>query len=92
MVDDAIRVSRIVFAVNRVWQPTTKRLALRSEALERKPDRLAERIEEALTEPDPRRALLTMIDVQLDALALAPDGPNVLRARKWLADGRELLR
>jgi predicted nucleotidyltransferase len=92
MVDDAIRVTRIVFAVNRVWQPTTKRLALRSEALERKPDRLAERIEEALTEPDPRRALLTMIDVQLDALALAPDGPNVLRARKWLADGRELLR
>jgi hypothetical protein len=91
MVDDAIRVTRIVFAVNRVWQPTTKRLALRSEALARKPERLAERIAEALTEPDPRRALLVMIAVQLDALALAPDGPNVVRARGWLAAGREIL-
>jgi hypothetical protein len=27
MVDDASRVVRIVFAVNRVWQPTLKRLA-----------------------------------------------------------------
>src|SRR4029079_12721626 len=27
MVDDAARVERIVFALNRVWQPTLKRLA-----------------------------------------------------------------
>ena len=91
MVDDAIRVTRIVFAVNRVWQPTAKRLALRTAALERRPDRLAERIEEALTEPDPRRALLVMINLQLETLALAPDGPNVVRARTWLAEGRAIL-
>jgi hypothetical protein len=91
LVDDAIRVTRIVFAVNRVWQPTAKRVALRSAALARRPERLAERIDEALTEPDARLALLTMIDLQLETLALAPDGPNVVRAREWLADGRDIL-
>ena len=91
MVDDASRVVRIVFALNRVWQPTLKRLAARVEPLPRKPQRLAERIEEALTEPDPRRALLAMTELQADTVALAPAGPNIARAREWLADGRELL-
>jgi predicted nucleotidyltransferase len=91
MVDDASRVMRIVFALNRVWEPTTKRLADRVATLPRKPERLAERIEEALTEPDPRRALLVLTELQLDTVALAPEGPNIERARKWLADARELL-
>jgi predicted nucleotidyltransferase len=92
MVDDATRVLRIVFALNRVWQPTTKRLAERVAELPRKPDRLAERIEEALTEPDPRRALLVMTELQAETVALAPDGPNVSRARTWLSDALEVLR
>ena len=91
MVDDASRVVRIVFAVNRVWQPTLKRLADRAATLPHKPERLAERIEEALTEPDPRRALLAMTELQAETVALAPDGPNIERARKWLGDGREIL-
>jgi hypothetical protein len=92
MVDDASRVLRMVFALNRVWQPTNKRLAARVAALPRKPDRLAERIAEALTEPDPRRAVLVLTELQADTVALAPDGPNVVRARKWLADAVEILR
>ena len=36
--------------------------------------------------------LLVMADLQLETLALAPDGPNVDRARKWLEDGRRILR
>ena len=92
MVDDASRVVQIVFALNRVWQPTTKRLADRVADLPSKPDRLAERIEEALTEPDPRRALLVMTELQAETVALAPDGPNVTRARTWLSDAVELLR
>ena len=92
MFDGAIRVLKIVFALNRVWQPTTKRLAVRVEALATKPDRLAERIEEALTEPDPRRALLVMTELQLDTVQLAPSGPNVDRARTWLAEAAKLLR
>jgi hypothetical protein len=92
MFDGALRVLRIVYAVNRVWEPTTKRLAARVEPLAVKPDRLADRIEAALTEPDPRRALLTMTELQLDTVRLAPSGPNVDRARLWLAEGVELLR
>jgi hypothetical protein len=91
LVDDASRVVRIVFALNRVWQPTNKRLAGRVAALEHAPERLAERIAEALTEPDPRRAVLVMTELQADTAALAPDGPNVIRARQWLADAREIL-
>jgi hypothetical protein len=92
MVDDASRVVRIVFALNRVWQPTNKRLADRVAELPRKPEHLAERIEEALTEPDPRRALLVMTELQADTVELAPEGPNVNRARTWLSDALELLR
>jgi hypothetical protein len=91
MVDDAARVLRIVFALNRVWQPTTKRVADRVAPLERTPERLAERIEEALTEPDPRRAVLVLTELQAETVALAPDGPNIDRARRWLSDAREIL-
>jgi len=92
MFDGAIRVLTIVFALNRVWLPTTKRLAVRVEPLKIKPDRLAERIEEALTEPDPKRALLVMTELQLETVLLAPSGPNVDRARAWLRSAAELLR
>jgi predicted nucleotidyltransferase len=91
MLDDALRVLRIVYALNRVWQPTPKRLASRVASLAVKPARLAERIEEALSESDPRRALLVMTELQAETLALAPDGPNVSRARTWLAAGASLL-
>jgi len=91
MVDDASRVARIVFALNRAWQPTLKRLADRAATLTHKPERLAERIEEALTEPDPHRALLILTELQAETVALAPDGPNINRARKWLSDGRGIL-
>jgi hypothetical protein len=90
-VDDAARVVRIVFALNRVWQPTLKRLAERAATLPYKPEQLAERIEEALTEPEPHRALLVMTELQVETVALAPDGPNITRARKWLSGGREIL-
>jgi hypothetical protein len=41
-----------------------------------RPERLAERIEEALTEPDPFQALLVMTGLQVDTVALAPSGPK----------------
>ena len=92
VVDDAIRVTRIVFAVNRVWQPTTKRLAARVASLERRPERMAERIEEALTEPDPQRALRIMTELQLETVLLAPSGPNIDRAQLWLREAAQVLR
>ena len=51
LLDDATRVLQILDALNRVWPPTDKRVAARVEGLTVKPERLAERIEEALTEP-----------------------------------------
>src|SRR5438105_7222169 len=92
MFDGAIRVLAIVFALNRVWQPTTKRLSARVAPLATKPARLAERIEEALTEPDPRRALRVMTELQLDTVLIAPSGPNIDRARAWLGEAAKLLR
>jgi hypothetical protein len=89
---DAIRVLRIVYAMNRVWQPRTKRLADRLESLAVKPDRLAERIEEALSEPDPLRAMLVMSELQVEVVDLAPSGPNVERARRWLREVVDVLR
>lgn len=90
--DDASRVVAIVYALNRVWQPSHKRLAARAAALPVKPARLAERIEEALTEPDPRRALLVLTELQVETVGLAPSGPNVDRARVWLAEVARVLR
>lgn len=91
MLDDASRIVRIVFALYRVWEPTLKRLAARSAPLAVQPDRLAARIEEALAEPDPYRALIAMTELQADTVELAPDGPNVIRARRFLREGREIL-
>jgi predicted nucleotidyltransferase len=91
LVDCATRVLAIVFALNRVWPPTSKRLAARVAPLAVKPDRLAERIEEALAEPDPRAALVVMTELQLETVGLAPSGPNVDRARAWLGEAAELL-
>jgi hypothetical protein len=91
MMDDTSRLLQIVYAVNRVWQPTHKRLALRVASVAVKPERLAERIEEAFSEPDPRRAMLILTELQLDTVNLAPDGPNVNRARGWLEQVAEIL-
>jgi hypothetical protein len=92
LVDAATRVLTIVFALNRVWQPTSKRVAARVAALELAPDRLAERIEEALAEPDAHRALRVMTELQLETVRLAPSGPYVDRARTWLGAAAEILR
>jgi predicted nucleotidyltransferase len=92
LVESAQRVLQIGYAVNRTHRPTAKRLAARVGELAVKPDRLAERIAEALAEPDPRGALLTMTELQLDTLALAPSGPNVDRAIRWLNDVSNALR
>jgi hypothetical protein len=92
ILDGVNRVLTIVYALNRTWQPTTKRLAARVESLDVKPERLAERIDTALSEQDPRLALLEMTELQLDTVRLAPGGPNVDRAQVWLAEGAEVLR
>jgi predicted nucleotidyltransferase len=89
---DAVRVLQILYALNRVWQPTSKRLADRVRTLQVKPERVAERIEQALTDPDPLRAMLLMSELQADTADLAPPGPNIDRARRWLREVIAVLR
>jgi hypothetical protein len=91
MVDASTRVLSIVYALNRVWQPTAKRLRDRTATLQVKPEGLGERIDAALTEHDPRTALRILTQVQLDTVQLAPGGPSVDRARTWLTAALELL-
>ena len=77
---------------NGIGLRTSGLLAHWQERLRTYPDELAVGwIEEALTEPDPRRALLVLTELQLETALLAPDGPNIVRARTWLADGLEFL-
>ena len=88
MVGDAERMVRILFALNRVWEPTLKRLARRVEPLAVKPDRFAERLEAAFADDD----FLALTELALETVQLAPDGPNIVRAREWLAAAAEMLR
>src|SRR5262249_18523149 len=59
-------------------------------ALSVKPDRLAERDEEALAATEARPALHVMTELQLETVRLAPGGPNDHRARTRLAEWRAL--
>jgi hypothetical protein len=78
LVEDAENVLRIVFALNRVWEPGWKRIATSLARLEVKPDRTAERIDATLAAHD----LRAMRELVHDTLALAPDTPHVVRARR----------
>ena len=92
LVDSAQRALAIVFALNRIHPPTAKRLAARVEALSVKPERLAERIDAGARRkgPAPRAAGDDRAPAR-DGVA-RPSGPNVDRARTWLAEGIEVLR
>jgi hypothetical protein len=81
-VDGTEQILRIVFALNREWEPGWKRLADRLAGLAVKPDRLAERID-AIGRAFDLAALRTLA---AETLALAPDLPVVVRARRMLAE------
>ena len=81
LVDDLDNVLRIVFALNRAWEPGWKRLPDLVAPLAVEPERLAERIDEALLATDIVRARVLV----RDTLALAPDLPRVVQARELTA-------
>jgi predicted nucleotidyltransferase len=78
LADDLQNVLRIVFALNRAWEPSWKRLPQLVAPLVIKPKRLAERIEEALADISLRKTRALV----LDTLLLAPDLPRVVLARE----------
>lgn len=82
LVEDAERILRVVFALNREWEPGWKRLALRVEPLLVKPERLAERIDAAIRALDPSALRL----LAAETLALAPETPKIRRALELLRE------
>lgn len=77
---DAENLLRIVFAANRAWPPGWKRLAQRLEPLAVQPDRLAQRLDDAVRTLD----LASVRRLAAETLALAPQTPTVTRARACL--------
>jgi predicted nucleotidyltransferase len=78
VIDDLEDVLRVVFALNRAWEPDWKRLPDRVAPLAVKPDRLAERVDDALRNWD----LVAVRTLVGDMLAIAPDLPQVVQARE----------
>jgi predicted nucleotidyltransferase len=81
LTNDLENVLRIVFALNRVWEPSWKRLPQLVAPLASEPERLAARIDEAVAETSLRKTR----ELVLDTLLLAPDLPRVVLARERTA-------
>lgn len=82
VVERAESILRLVFALNRAWEPGWKRLAARVEPLRVKPDDLAERLDAAARTLD----LASLRRLAEEALELAPPLPEVSRALDALAE------
>lgn len=85
-------VLRLLFALNRRWEPSWKRVPQLVEPLELKPERAGERIESALSVSDPRVAMLTIFELARDAVELVDPELDIGRARAWLDEVVEALR
>lgn len=82
LLDDAQRVLRIVFALNRRWEPPRwKWLGYHASTLDVAPPRLAERITATLLETDAVLAVTRMLELIRETLTLVPDEIDVAPAR-----------
>jgi len=83
---DAYRALRIVFALNRRWEPPRwKWLRHWAADLEIAPPRLAERVEAALVEPDSVAAVRALQELTLEALELLPAAIDASDAKRGVA-------
>ncbi len=80
---DTSNVLRVLYALNRQWEPDWKWLRFKLRDLTRAPDRLAERIDLIFsTGASPRERVVTCQQLILDTLALLPSSPGIVRARE----------
>lgn len=77
-------VLRLLFALNRRWERSWKRLPDLLAGLEVAPPDAAERIASALTTPEAREALRVTFELARDAVALVGPEIETDRARAWL--------
>ena len=86
---ETYNVLRVLFALNRRWEPDFKWLRLVTGDLATAPERLAERIEEVFTAPVLEQRVRTSLALIRDTLALIPAPqvtPGVERARRVIAE------
>jgi hypothetical protein len=79
---DIDNLFRVLFAVNRTWEPDEKWLAETTEGLPLKPERLAERVNDLLRLADPHGSVAEMFRLILDMLALVPPELDISKARE----------
>jgi hypothetical protein len=78
---DTYNVLRLVFALNRRWEPDMKWLREVTRDLPVAPERMAERIERVFSAPALEERVQTGFELIWDALALAPSSAGIERAR-----------
>ncbi len=78
---DTYNLLRLVFALNRRWEPDMKWLREVTRELPLAPERMAERIERVFSAPELADRVQTSFALIRDALALAPTSPGIERAR-----------
>lgn len=71
------RTLRILFAVNRQWEPDYKWLKYEAERLTVKPDRLVERVNDVFMSLNLRERVLTYFQLLLDVMKLVPEHVGV---------------
>jgi hypothetical protein len=85
LISDVHRLLRVLFAINQRWEPDWKWLADNVRLLDRKPDRLVDRIEMLVATQDPIRSRVECNRLILDTLNLVPSTCDVEGARRAVA-------
>lgn len=72
---------RLLFAINRQWEPDWKWLAPQSQRLAHKPDRLVERVNDLFLLPDPGERVRACLQLILETLELVPPSYDMTRQK-----------
>lgn len=72
---------RVLFAINRQWEPDWKWLAPQSQRLTRKPDRLVERVNALFLLPEPGERVRVCLQLILETLELVPPSYDMTRQK-----------
>jgi hypothetical protein len=86
LISDVHRILRLVFAINQRWEPDWKWLADHVRLLDRKPDRLVDRIGTLFATQDPITSRLECNRVILETLDLVPSTCDVAGPRRTIAE------
>jgi hypothetical protein len=79
LVRDIHDVLRILFAINREWEPGWKWIQASTQRLRIQPDRLVERINEVFAVPQPEQSVAICTQLIYDTLLLVPAPYDVTR-------------